>query len=1008
MMKKRIFSLFCALALCLSMLPVIALAADPIYLALGDSITRGYAPGEGGVVDTVGDPFANQVEIAQGYDLTNLAEDGENSDGLRTKLQDGSIDVTNADLITITIGGNDLMDALYAFLAEKWTADPSHANDPKDADAIKEMLTSGTANILTLGALVNYLPDFAQSPQAEGALNTFKTNLSQIVSAIKNSNPDVTLLVATQYNPYSYLAKEYGTSFTQAQTISDAFDDGVQVLNTAITQAAQTEGFTVVDVYTAFETAVAQDKNPCNPSVDIQKFSISLDFHPNQDGHDLIASTISDTLNKMSKKYDLWVSGIRVTSDNAGNVLGDNTVSYAADTNTLTLSGASIRYDSGPAISSQMEKLTIQLLGKNEITMSGGYPCIQAQTASNNGGSLTLTGQGTLTATATSAVGMEAYEDLTIEGSAQVTVNANGNGIHSQAGNIYVRGNAVVKANSTFRAGLFSNCNITIENHAKVTSISESDSAVDLECVLTVTGPAQLYAESELGEGIEARQKVLIQDGANVVAIGGISAENSQKDAVDIIDIDDSIVYVSSPEGKNDFVNVNVDNIGTFSVDGSWIHMSRKDENVNIADSVVFYGSAGSVIGSAAVPGNVELTAGETLAIPAGATLTVPDDVVLTSNGTLTVQGTMEIMGGGAFTGAAEVFGKVYVFEEENSANPANGATLALSNDGEVYAQRTALQGTAIQNGSMTTGTYPYTPADGSGQETFLNRWGYYRAASSGSNSGSASVTNHAVTVSEIESGSIKAGTLQTSQGTTVTLTVTPDKGYVLDSLTVTDKEGNKLLLTDKGDGVYTFEMPDSAVTVSAVFQAERSPLLFTDVDESDWFYKAVEYVYQSGLMNGTSVNSFDPNGTTSRAMIATILWRLEGSPVVDYQMTFDDVANGRWYTEAIRWAASEGIVGGYGDGSFGADNSITREQMAAMLYRYAQHKGYDVSIGEDTNILSYTDVSDLSEWAGSAMQWACGAGVITGAGNALYPQSDATRAEAAAMLMRFCENSIV
>ena len=142
--------------------------------------------------------------------------------------------------------------------------------------------------------------------------------------------------------------------------------------------------------------------------------------------------------------------------------------------------------------------------------------------------------------------------------------------------------------------------------------------------------------------------------------------------------------------------------------------------------------------------------------------------------------------------------------------------------------------------------------------------------------------------------------------------------------------------------------------------------------------------------------------------MIATILWRLEGSPVVDYQMTFDDVANGRWYTEAIRWAASEGIVGGYGDGSFGADNSITREQMAAMLYRYAQHKGYDVSIGEDTNILSYTDVSDLSEWAGSAMQWACGAGVITGAGNALYPQSDATRAEAATMLMRFCENSIV
>ena len=148
---------------------------------------------------------------------------------------------------------------------------------------------------------------------------------------------------------------------------------------------------------------------------------------------------------------------------------------------------------------------------------------------------------------------------------------------------------------------------------------------------------------------------------------------------------------------------------------------------------------------------------------------------------------------------------------------------------------------------------------------------------------------------------------------------------------------------------------------------------------------------------------------TTSRAMIATILWRLEGSPVVNYTMRFDDVDAGSWYGEAVRWAASEGIVTGYGSNSFGPDDPITREQMATMLYRYAQYKKYDVSVGENTNILSYADSDQLGEWAVPAMQWACGAGLIngTGDGSTLSPQGQATRAQAAGVLMRFCENEV-
>ena len=153
--------------------------------------------------------------------------------------------------------------------------------------------------------------------------------------------------------------------------------------------------------------------------------------------------------------------------------------------------------------------------------------------------------------------------------------------------------------------------------------------------------------------------------------------------------------------------------------------------------------------------------------------------------------------------------------------------------------------------------------------------------------------------------------------------------------------------------------------------------------------------------MNGTSDNLFSPYATTTRGMVVTVLHRLEGEPVVNYSMSFDDVANGTWYTEAVRWAASEKIVEGYG-GNFGVNDAITREQLVTILYRYAQYKGYDVSVGENTNILSYDDSFSISEYAYPALQWACGAGIISGDDGSLLPQNHATRGQAAAILRRF------
>lgn len=184
-----------------------------------------------------------------------------------------------------------------------------------------------------------------------------------------------------------------------------------------------------------------------------------------------------------------------------------------------------------------------------------------------------------------------------------------------------------------------------------------------------------------------------------------------------------------------------------------------------------------------------------------------------------------------------------------------------------------------------------------------------------------------------------------------------------------------------------------------------RNP--FTDVTSNDWFYDNVLYVYRAGLMTGTGSNTFSPYTGMTRAMVVTVLHRLSGDTGV-YTNTFTDVAPGAWYENAVAWAAANKIAGGTGDGCFSPDNGVTREQLAVLMHNYAKYKGYDVSIGEDTNILSFNDALNISDYAYAALQWACSAGIINGDGRGnLNPQGFATRAEVAAMLQRFIVNTI-
>ena len=260
---------------------------------------------------------------------------------------------------------------------------------------------------------------------------------------------------------------------------------------------------------------------------------------------------------------------------------------------------------------------------------------------------------------------------------------------------------------------------------------------------------------------------------------------------------------------------------------------------------------------------------------------------------------------------------------------------------------------------------------------------------------------------SDVENGSIKVSDSKAEKGDTVTITVTPDEGYELDELVVYDEDGDEIDLKDKGDGKFTFEMPKGDVEIEVSFAAtsdETPKADFVDVPADAWYAEAVQYVYENGMMSGTSETTFSPDLTTTRGMIVTILYRLENEPTVTGTTAFTDVAADQYYANAVAWAAQNGIVSGIDATTFAPNNAITREQMAAILYRYAQFKGYDVSAKADLSV--YTDAATVGAYATDAMAWANGAQLITGtSATTLTPAGNATRAQVATILMRFCEN---
>lgn len=270
-------------------------------------------------------------------------------------------------------------------------------------------------------------------------------------------------------------------------------------------------------------------------------------------------------------------------------------------------------------------------------------------------------------------------------------------------------------------------------------------------------------------------------------------------------------------------------------------------------------------------------------------------------------------------------------------------------------------------------------------------------------------IPTYTVTVPTAENGTITADKATAQEGDTVTLTVRPAEGYVLQSLTATCAAAapGTVPLQEKGEGIYTFAMPAGDVTVTGTFALKEEeeepwpPFPFTDVPETMWYYDSVYYVYAHGLMNGTAATLFSPGNPTTRGMLVTILYRMEGSPQGAGWGPFTDVTPGAYYAQPIAWAAWNGIVNGITSTTFAPDRNVTREQMAAILYRYTAWKGWDVS--QQGNLFQFTDWQKVQTYARTPLAWAVASGLIQGKENQrLDPGGPATRAEVATILQRF------
>lgn len=551
-----------------------------------------------------------------------------------------------------------------------------------------------------------------------------------------------------------------------------------------------------------------------------------------------------------------------------------------------------------------------------------------------------------------------------------------------------------------------------IPNGGRYEVVEETNEDIDAEVKVSVDTEAAVPADIELPAGVTTEK---LKNELQNTSVSGMAAESMQE--VTEQDVETAKENLQPEESQNIIIEMHTTldiQVKDFNQEtGLTLDITPKYEKV-----AYIYGKDSTKITLAT--GELEVTKTVTITVPVPAGMFQPENLYVKHEHEGKVNGYAATLNNNMVTFTnPHGFSTFTIFNDTRSGSitykDKDGAVLetvaytAKDLDGALKSDY-SVSGYSFRGWNIDGTTYTVLTTEllGKIDGTSLDATPVLKKNSSGG--GSHYNDTYAIKIEDTENGSVKANEDRASEGETVYLTVKADKGYVLDKLTVTDADDEKITVKEKGENEYTFTMPDTKVTVKATFvketeeKPETAELPFTDVTEGNWFYKAVVYVYEQKLMSGVSETEFAPQTSLTRAMLAQVLYNMENQPEATTTGAFTDVPDYQWYANAVNWAASENIVAGMGDGIFVPNSPVTREQMAAILYRYAQYKGYDTT--KTADISDFTDGNKTSAWAVPAMQWAVGTGLISGQGDGiLAPNGTATRAEVAQILMNFCEN---
>ena len=524
---------------------------------------------------------------------------------------------------------------------------------------------------------------------------------------------------------------------------------------------------------------------------------------------------------------------------------------------------------------------------------------------------------------------------------------------------------------------------------------------------ITISGGTVNASSSMFGAGIGGGGGPTSGAGGNVIITGGTVTATGGTNAAGIGS--GGVMGTGSPGGPGTFSTGENGHAVIFASS-----VQDEEESNDPWRGVIFRGNEGGKLYGDTVTPTEDFTIpkGKTLTIDNGKTLVIQEGVTLTNEGTINNSGTIDLYGtlNGTVSGnpvTYKVTG-VSLSPETLALDVGDSATLTATvepsnatNKNVTWASDNESVATVDVNGVVTAvgaGTATITVTTEDGGKTATCTVTVERPYVPPAN------PNYRIDVTTTEGGTVDKDPAAAKAGETVTLTPTPEEGYEVGEVTVTDRFGDAVEVTENADGTYTFTMPNGQVKVEVTFvEATPEPLPFTDVSETDWFHDAVQYAYENGLMDGVGDGQFAPHATTNRAMVVTILYRLAGEPDVSGDAAFTDVEPGLWYTDAVLWAAQKGIVNGISDTEFSPAGDLTREQLATILYRYAESAGYDVSVSADLS--GFPDADQIQSYATEALSWAVAEGLLQGfEDDSLQPQSTATRAQIATILMRFCE----